>query len=377
MKKVILFVASVFFGLYQVQAQSYTVSLAGGYSWPGFQKNQTIDGFSPFFSDKLTDIKKILDPAYASIQPMADLTRRGSFDAGGVFIDSFTKKKTIHDSYARGGNFTAAFRYNIRPWIAVQLQATYVWGATISSLQDFDNLATLGPHTTVSIKTSAKGLSVMPAVVLMGAKSLESKYVPYVRVGLTLPVLGSTIHDIHIESPEAAFNTISLKSDLRVKTESTVSIGVNGALGFEYRPIPLIGIFAEVNGTWLQVRAKTSTLEKYTIDSYTKSNGESRSANRITGEGSLPDIFVGLGADNKPLTNYSKVIEYVDEIGTSNNTDDYGKKRDAANSGKPGYVDESKNHEVSRPYANFNAFGINFGVNINMSKAIFAGLKKK
>ncbi|MFN8311103.1 MAG: outer membrane beta-barrel protein [Chitinophagales bacterium] len=377
MKNKLLLLSALLIAAGWLQAQNAYVQVMGGYSWPGVQKSSTILGFQPYFSDNLSEIKKVLDPAYAGLVPMSDLIRKGHYDVGGNFVDSFGKEKTIHDSYARGGNFTIGVGYKIRPWIAVQLGLTYVWGATISSNQEFDNLATLGEATKVGIKTYANGMSLMPSVVLMGAKSAESKYVPYVRLGMTLPVFGSTIHDIHIESPNAVGGSVSVVSDLQVKTESTVSLGFNGALGFEYRPMPLIGIFAEVNGTMLQVKAKESTLTKYTIDSKEKSTGKSYSANRITGDGELPTIFGILGADNKPLTNYSKVIEYVDQVSTSSNGEQFGKKRDAAHSGEAGYVDESKNHELKRVYANFNTIGINIGVNINMSKAIFEGMKKK
>jgi hypothetical protein len=157
-------------------------------------------------------------------------------------------------------------------------------------------------------------------------------------------------------------------------------LGYTGALGLEYKPIPLIGIFAEVNGTSINVGAKSSTLTEYEI--YGTTSAGTTSANRINGTGNLPAEMVllnGAGVisvNNNPLTQYSKVINYVDNLNSNSNTTDYGKQRanttaTASMSGQAGYVNESQPHQEQRIYAPFSNLGINIGITVCMSKKIF------
>jgi hypothetical protein len=361
-------------------AQFY-IAAAGGYAWPGLIKTGTVKGFQPYLSDKIIEINKVLDPAYADIVDMADVTRRGgTFVVDGLgnqtYVDSFATYKKVKGSYGQGGNFTAGVGYKINKWIAVEIGLNYLWGKEISSTQNIDNFVTLGRNTSIVTKTKSNGLSMMPSVVIYGAN--KSKFTPYIRLGIALPVYGKTVHDIEVASPEPPvfLGYRNLVSNLRVETASTVSVGFQGALGISYEPLKFMNVFAEINGAALTVRAKEAVLTKYTIDAYDIALDKQTHADRIAGTGNLPGL---LGSDptlNKPLSNYSKVVEFVDAIDNTSNAQDFGKKRDVTKSGQAGYVDESKNHQQQRVTAPLDAFGFNVGVRFLLSKETL-GIKKK
>jgi hypothetical protein len=162
---------------------------------------------------------------------------------------------------------------------------------------------------------------------------------------------------------------------LRVETASTVSVGFQGALGISYEPLKFMNVFAEINGAALTVKAKEAVLTKYTIDAYDIALDKQTSADRIAGTGNLPGLLGSL-TPNTPLTNYSKVVEFVDVLDNSSNAQDFGKKRDVTKSGQAGYVDESKNHQQQRVTAPLDALGFNVGVRFLLSKETL-GIKKK
>jgi hypothetical protein len=361
-------------------AQFY-IAAGGGYGWPGLIKTGTVKGFQPYLSDNVLEINKVLDPAYADIVDMTDVTRKGSFvdDGSGSgkqkFVDSFSSFKKVKGSYGQGGNFTAGVGYKINKWIAVEIGFNYLWGKEITSTQNIDNFLTLGKNTSIVTKTKSNGLSLMPSVVIYGAN--KSKFTPYVRLGIALPVYGKTVHDIEVASPEppALLGYRNLVSNLTVETASTVSVGFQGALGISYEPLKFMNVFAEINGAALTVRAKEAVLTKYTIDAYDIALDKQTHADRIEGTGTLPGLLSAPGY-NQPLTNYSKVVEFVDVLDNSSNAQDFGKKRDATKSGQAGYVDESKNHQQQRVTAPLDAFGFNVGVRFLLSKETL-GIKKK
>jgi hypothetical protein len=374
MRKINLALLLLFVTVYSSHAQYFTVKIGGGYAWSGLTKTNNIKGFQPLLSPDPNDVKKVLDPAYSTIVDFANSTSYGYIDGNNKFVDTAGSRSVIHDSYGRGANFSAEVAYVFNPYIAIGLGVNYLFGATITSTQLYGNNfpATLGPNTLITESTRAYGLNLLPNVTIYGAKP-QWKVKPYVRVGLAVPIAGNVVHDIHVHSPNALLNTAELNSDLRVETESKFSVGFNAALGVSVTPIPLISIFAEVTNTYLNVAAKASTLTKYTVDSRDLSTGETTSADRLKGTGKLPTLITALGGDNNPLTQYSRVIEFVDDLNTSSNTTDYGKQRDASgtHTNDPTYVNEKANHEQIRQFAPFSNIGINVGISFNLSKKIF------
>lgn len=375
MKKLFFSLSAITFLGLSSHAQGFYLKLGGGYAWPGIVKTSTVKGFQPYFSDNLSEVNKVLDPANASIVNMAMVHRQGGYDFAGDFVDSSSSNKTVHDSYGRGGNVSFAVGYNINPYFGVELGFNYLLGAYVKSTQVFDNILTLGKNTVINTKTRSNGLSITPSIIVYGAKK-ESKVVPYARLGLILPVAGKTVHVIDVNSPQALFGSATLTSQLVVETQSTVSLGFQGGVGVQYRALKFMNVWGEVNGVYLDVRAKTSTLTKYTIDSRNNTTGAETHADRIAGTGDLPAAIIALGGNNDPLSTYSKVIEFKDEVSLSDNSQSYGKIRNPAHSGEAGYIDENKNHIQQRVTAPFHNIGFNVGVTFLLSKEAL-GIKKK
>ena len=369
MKKLNLLALCTILVASQSYAQYFTLKIGGGYAWAGLTSTNTLKGFQPYISDDISQASKVLDPAYANILDMANSTNHGYNDInnGNKYIDTSASKSIVHDSYGRGGNLSIAIGYRINPYISVDMGFNYLFGASTRSTQVHDDFGLLGAGTTIKQATWSAGASMMPSVTVYGAKP-GWKVVPYVRAGLTLPIAGKTVHEIDVNSPNF-LGAYLLTSSLRVETESQFSLGFNGAIGVQYTPVPLISIWAEINGNSLSVAAKTSTLTKYLVNSTRYSDNVSTSADRIAGTGNLPAALHAVS--NDPLTQYSRVIEFVNEVTTSSNTEQFGKVRAGQTAGPTGTVNENANHQVARVFAPFTAFGFNVGISINMSKKIF------
>jgi len=329
-------IALVVFGTIQgAKAQYGYIRLSGGYSWDAFQKTGQVLTFKPGSGT---------DPAGSAIVPMFNQNQSG--DTSKYYLQN------VNSGYAKGGSFSLHGGYMINPYFGVEMGLTYLWGSTINSSAHYND-ALLGKGATSSTSTYSNGLSIMPGVYLRAAKP-EAKIAPFARLGLSLPVFGATFHKLTIDAPNSILGVV--KSEIDVKTESTVSLGVNGSLGISYTPIPILSVFAEMNAQYLFVRPKTSTLTKYNLN--------------IS------------GTDNDMLATLSKfstVTEFVDKLDVNSNTVVFGKERVGSTPPVAGhnYVDETKAREELRTSANFGAIGFNVGVVINMSKTIFAGLKKK
>lgn len=373
MKKIILS-AILIGGISAAYCQQFTLKIGGGYGWS--TGNSTIKGFQPMLSNSPADVNNVLDPANATILDLANSSVYGSINpiTNQYLGDTAGSRSLIHGSYGKGGNFSVELGYKINPYIAVALGFNYAFSDKISASQLYGNnlSQTLGNNTTVTTSTYSYGLSMAPNVTVYAAPK-DWKLKPYVRVGLNIPMFGNLVDNIHINSPSALLNTTKLTSDLRVETQGKFSLGYGGAIGLQYAPIPLIGIWAEVNVTSLNVSGKTSTLTEYVVDGTDLTTGKQTHANRLDGTGSLPSLITLLGGNNNALTTYSKVTEYQTTISSSSNTTDYGNKRDqtGAHNGQAGYVDESKAHQVTQITAPFSNIGVNIGITICMSKKIF------
>lgn len=328
MKKILLSLAS-FGALLSIQAQNGYIRIGTGYSWNSFQKTGQVLTFQPGVNP---------DPAYSAILPlvMQDL----SDTSGGQYISN------VGDGYARGVNITITGGYMINPYFGVEMGLAYLKGATIKSTSKTNDSPLLGPNSILNTTTSSFGLSLMPALYLRAARP-EAKVAPFARLGLSLPVYGATSHELNILAPNSPILG-NVTSDIKVKTQSTVSLGVNGSVGINYTPIPLISIFAEMNGQYLFVRPQKATIQKYDL----------------TINGATQNSLAG-------LTKYSTVTEFVDKIDENSNTERFGKGRIASPVPGKQYVDEDKPRQALRTAANFSAIGFNVGIVINMSKKIF------
>jgi hypothetical protein len=322
----------------------FTLRLAGGYAWPGFIKSESVMGpkIDPF------------TPAIDGLVPMSNIN------------DSIPSYQNVYGSYGHGMNFTFAFGYMINNYIGVELGVSYLKSAKITCDQTRQLVTQIGfgePPTYASvpyymnahIESKAFGLSLMPAIVLKAAKPGWKVY-PYSRLGVSMPIFGGLEDDITVDVDQTVYTEqpglanriydapffLGKQTKVKLKTEGTVSLGVNGAVGIAYNPIPLLAITAEVNGQYLVTRAKSAKITQW--DTY-KSDGsvESRIAERGV---------------------YRTEFNFVDKLDNTSNNEDYNK----------GGTDKTKPKDDLRPSGPFSNLGFNIGICINLSKAI---LKKE
>lgn len=317
-----------------IQAQYFTLKLAGGYAWPGFQNSEQIMGpkIDPFSPEK------------DGLLPMANIS------------DTLNLYEPVHGSYGNGGNFTFGFGYMINPYIGVEMGVSVLKSQTFRSAQTRGLTQRLieGPPPVyqalgyyfmqANISTQALGLSLMPSIIIQGAKPGWKVY-PYGRLGISLPVFGELEHKISIDVDTIVVGLIKDEPyylgkhvDVTLKTEGTVSIGVNGALGIAYRPLPYLMITAEMNGQYLVTRAKSARVTQWDTD------GKDRIADRGV---------------------YRTEFNFVDKLDKNSNNADYN----------PNY-DKTKPKDDLRPTGPFSNIGFNLGVTFLLSKETLAKKKK-
>ena len=320
--KLLLPVLFLIFSISHINAQSFFVKINGGYAWPGLYSTQNILGPK-------------IDPATPetdALVNMADIN------------DSLKTYKATHGSYASGFNISARFGYMINPYFGVDLGISYLHSATISCDQIRLIPYVLGNHyLNANIATNTSGLSLMPSLTITGAKPGFKVY-PYARVGITLPVWGVVFHNINIQVDPQIYPLLTnspfflgTNNQIVLKTQGTVSIGINGSLGIAYKPLSFLDIFAEINGQYLDVRAKSSVVTKWDADG----------VNKIPARGI-----------------YRTQFNYVDQLTSTSNNADYNSNY---NTNKP--------KDDVRPTAPFSNIGFNVGVTFYFGK--HADKKKK
>ena len=316
--------------LMNVQAQKgFTLRVAGGYAGPGFIKSEQITG-----------------PKIDAYNPEKDgLTFMANRN---FFQDSSTQ--TTYGSYGQGMNFTLGLGYMFNNYIGIDMGISYLQSAKIKSnerheivLKTFGNFyAQTGHYFDLNISTSASELALMPSLVVRGAKPGWKVY-PYGRLGITLPVFGGLVHDVNIKLEEGLEGDTNLLNTLvkdpyylgnetvvKLKTEGTVSVGFNGAIGVAYQPLPYMSVFLEMNGQYLVTRAKESKITQWDADGVSK----------LEERGKYRTEFV-----------------YSDKLDKTSNNADYN----------PNY-DPNKPKDDFRANGPFNYLGFNVGLVFTFSK---------
>jgi len=311
--------------------KGFTIRLAGGYAWPGFINSEGIIGpkIDPFSPEK------------DGLVPMMNIS------------DTIPYSQTVHGSYGKGGNFTLAVGYMINQYFGVEMGMSYLKSATFASDQTREltlqltpgpppQYGALGKYMQAHIETNAFGLSLMPALIVKGAKPGWKVY-PYGRLGISMPVFGGLTHKISIDVDTTFLASISddpyylgKRVNVTLKTEGTVSIGVNGAIGIAYQPLPYLAVTAELNGQYLSTRAKSAKITQWDTD------GKSRIADRGV---------------------YRTEFNFVDKLDNHSNNADYN----------PSYNPDKPKDDL-RPSGPFSNLGFNIGLSFILSKQT---LKKK
>lgn len=330
MKKNILGLCALLLGMQMAQAQYATLRVAGGYAGPGFLKQEQIIGpkIDPF------------SPQKDGLLPMSDIN------------DSVPSIKNLYGSYGQGMNFTLAAGYMFNPYVGLEMGVSYLQSATYSCDQTREltlqtgfgqppAFSSIGKYMNAHITTNAFGLSLMPSIIVQGAKPGWKVY-PYGRLGISLPVFGALYHNVKIDMAEDVdtgfiSGTLSKspyflgkRTDVTLKTEGTVSIGFNGAIGIAYKPLPYLAVTLELNGQYLVTRAKKAEITKWETD------GKDRIGDRGV---------------------YRTEFNFVDKLDNKSNNEDYNSS-----------TDKTKAKDDLRPTAPFSNLGFNIGVCFMLSK---------
>ncbi len=335
--------------------KGFTLRLAGGYGWPGFIKSEGIMGpkVDPF------------TPYDDALVPMANITRSNN--------DSVRSCESVNGSYGKGMNFTLGLGYSINPYVNFEMGVSFLKSATISCQQNYQLVIIPSPGSppsydekhsmTATIKTDAFGVTLSPSITIKGAKPGWKVY-PYARLGISLPVYGALNHSIDVHVSDDIYHStanadtalagilsrgpyfLGNNTKVRLKTEGTVSIGVNGAIGVAYNPLPYLTVFAEVNGQYLSTRAKSSKIVQWDADG----------KDEIAARGKYRTEFV-----------------FHDKLDNNSNNGAY-----RLDDGDPSTVnyDPNKPKDDLRPSGPFSNLGFNVGVSFTLSKQTL-GKKKK
>ena len=326
----------------------FTLRVAGGYGWSGITKPGTMMGpkIDPYSPDK------------DGLIPMININDR----------DSTTSN--VYGSYGQGMNFTLGLGYMINNYIGVELGISYLKSGVVSCDQTrpltiqtgFGNppsFSNVGYFLNANIKTSAFGVSLMPSLIIRGAKPGWKVY-PYGRLGISMPVYGKLEHDVTITVDDEVYTPANLplaktvykgpyflgqQTKVKLETEGTVSLGANAALGVSYTPTPLVTISAEINGQYLVTRAKSAKITQW--DAVNPEDGQVYSR--------LADRGV-----------YRTEFNFVDGLTSRSNNDQYNPN-----------TDKTKAKDDLRPTGQFSNIGFNISVCINLSKGILNTYKKK
>ena len=314
----------------QVEAQ-FTIRLAGGYAWPGFQTSEAING-------------PIIDPAHPDIDALGPLAN---------INDTTHSYKPIKGSYGQGMNFSLGLGYTVGKYFNFELGISYLKSKTITADQtrqltipDYVGGYTYIPaYLHAHITSNAFGISISPAITIQ-APIKRSKFMPYMRVGLSMPVFGGLTDHVTIDQ-NSGIPTLSKApyflgkhTDVTLTTQGAASLGFNGAIGLKYNVLPYLSIFAEVNGQYLTTRAKSAKITQWDADGVSK-----------------------LGSDPSDRTVYRTQFNFVNELSATSNNAQYNAK----------YSTSSAKDDVM-PTGPFSNLGLNIGVTLNLGKKT---LKKK
>ena len=326
MKKTLLILYVIAIGIIgcnSLQAQ-FTVRLAGGYAWPGLQNSENIAG--PIIVPQHPDIDEL--------GPLANIT------------DTMNGKpatyKLAKGSYGHGMNFTLGLGYTVNKYFNFELGISYLKSATVSvdqtrelTLSTGVGYAYIGKYLNAHITTNAFGISISPAITVQ-APIKHSKFMPYARAGISLPIFGGLTDHITIDQNSGIPTLVQAPyflgkhTEVTLTTQGSVSIGFNGALGVKYNVLPYLCVFAEVNGQYLTTRAKSSKITQWDADGVSQIN-------------------------NRGI--YRTQFNYVDQLnGTSNNAQ-YNSN-----------YSSSKPKDDVMPIGAFSNIGLNVGVTFNLSK---------
>lgn len=161
-----------------------------------------------------------------------------------------TTYTAVFASMGRGGVFSLDAGYNLDDHIGIQVGVEYLAGANqmVASLRD---------ESFVSDQSmQGQQLRILPAVVIRGGLGNVD---PYVRFGLSLPVLTTTRTYFSSETIPPPSQT-ALVRELEIEETGQMTLGFAGGIGLNYSLGSQLGLFAELSGLSQRVRGKSGAV---------------------------------------------------------------------------------------------------------------------
>jgi hypothetical protein len=333
MRKNLLFLLLLCMATTFVNAQ-FTLRVAGGYAWPGFQTSEGIAG-------------PIIDPLHPDIDalgPLANITDTINGKAATY--------KPLKGSYGQGMNFSLGFGYTLKKYFNFELGVSYLKSATMTcdqtrQLTIFTGLgySYIPNYLFAHITSNAFGVSISPAFTVQ-APIKKSNFMPYIRAGLSMPIYGGLTDHITIYQNSGiptlvkAPYYLGTNTDVTLKTQGAASLGFNGAVGVKYNPLPYLSVFIEVNGQYLTTRAKSAQITQWDADGVS---------------------LLGSSPNDRPV--YRTQFNFVNQLNGTSNNSQYN----------PNYSPNKPKDDIG-PTGPFSNLGLNIGLTFSLSKKT---LKKK
>ena len=258
-----------------------------------------------------TNFKAASTSFSTSNQTAVDLTINNS---------DFVSAKDVAGSYGKGFTFNITPGFKFNDYVGVELDYSYLAGSKITVAKTTNNN---GNARSSSEQRAKDAMFLAPSLVLTTGG--EGKFKPYARFGVILPLGGKIVNEYSLYQKTATTTEVSYKSE----TKASFTLGFVGGLGGEFNLNDNLSIYGELVSTSLAVPAKKTTITAFEQ----KVNG---------------NVVV----KHSDLKTYQKEINYVKELTTASNENDYNTKT----------VDQDKPLDQLREYANFASLGIRIGV---------------
>jgi hypothetical protein len=245
--------------------------------------------------------------------------------------NSIVSKENIYGTIGGGATFRLAGGYTFSNNFGIELEAYYLMGDK-KYVAEESNSSNNYRETKFA---STKQFRVFPSVYARASKGLIK---PYVGFGPVLPIAGFTFLDLRTEEP-----AINKSSYRYYKVSGNFTVGFESYCGASIDwPNENFNLFVEMRYTGVRVKSKKAKLTAWTETEISSGN--------VTNKLETADLF------------YTE-INFVDKITNESNT--LPTVLGGINTSIPDF-DKPMDDLTSKN--NFNAFGINIGVKINLLK---------
>jgi hypothetical protein len=244
--------------------------------------------------------------------------------------NSIVSKENVYGTIGSGATFRLAGGYTFSNNFGIELEAYYLMGDK-KYVTEFSNTNTDLNETSFAY---TRQFRVLPSIYARANKGL---FKPYVGFGPLLPLAGFTFLEVQREDPAAQTKSFYVR-----KVSGNFSLGFESYAGANISwPNDNFNLFIELRYTGLRVKSKFAETIQYDI------------TNTVTNE----------TTDNLPsLTTFQREINFVDKLTTESNAFEGPGGINAAS------FDSNKPMDKLTSTNNFNAFGINIGVRVNLLK---------